>query len=134
MGGDITRYFVPPPTASPGSTVFVASNYLGLLSALVLAMLVAISNNAAIRAFGLAAWKRMQRTAYLAVAAAVVHGVLYQLLERRTWRLIAVIILVTAVMAALHVKAAIMRRDIESHGSGSSEAEKSDPGGSAFLR
>lgn len=122
MGGNLSRYFVPPSTASPRSTVFIASNYLGLFSALVLAVLVAISNNAAIRAFGLAAWKRVQRTAYFAVAAAVVHGLLYQLLEKRAWILVGGVVVVAALIAGLQVKGAITRRNIESHRYESSEA------------
>lgn len=118
MGGNLSRYFVPPSTTSPGSTVFVVSNYLGLISALVLAVLVAISNNAAIRAFGLSAWKNVQRTAYFAIATAVVHGILYQLLERRAWLLVGVTVLVSAAVVVLQLKGVVTRRNIARQDSG----------------
>ncbi len=110
MGGDLSRYFLLPPVKSAGSTVFVVSNYLGLISAVVLAGLVAISNNSSIRAFGLGLWKKAQRTAYVAVAAAIVHGLLYQILEGRPRLLIGMIAAISAVLAGFRIRAARIAR------------------------
>ena len=51
-------------------------------------MLLAISNDAALRAMGTRRWKRWQRWAYAAAALTIVHGVLFQEVEARhpAWR------------------------------------------------
>jgi sulfoxide reductase heme-binding subunit YedZ len=84
MGGSLSRYFTLPRPQTTAGTAFVVANYVGLLSALVLALLLMISNNPAIRKFGLTKWKRAQRLAYVAAIAAAIHGLAYQLLEERT--------------------------------------------------
>lgn len=65
------------------TSLFGSANYIGLLSALLFLMLVIISNDLSLRALGLQRWKSLQRWTYVAVALAVVHGVLFQLVEKR---------------------------------------------------
>ena len=103
MGGDLSRYFLPsaPPTSQ--NTAFVTANYVGLTSALVLALLVTISNNISIRRLGLPRWKKVQRTVYVAAIAAIVHGLLYQLLEKRMPVLIGFVIAVSLAVAVLQL-------------------------------
>lgn len=110
MGGDLARYFLFPPVTTAGSTVFVVSNYLGLLSAAVLSALIAISNNSAIRALGIGAWKRIQRTAYVAFVAAMIHGLFYQTLEHRTALLIGMTLVISALSIGLQLKGAVVAR------------------------
>ena len=83
LGGDVRKYFLLQP--NPGSTAyaFVAANWIGLSSSLILLVLVIVSNNISIRTIGLARWKSIQRIAYFAVAAAIAHGIIYQVLEKR---------------------------------------------------
>ncbi len=83
LGGDIRKYFTLPPDPGKIAYAFVVTNWLGLVSALILLVLVAISNNISIRAIGLARWKKIQRIAYFAVAAAIAHGIIYQVIESR---------------------------------------------------
>lgn len=110
MSGDVARYFLFPPVATPGSTVFVVSNYLGLVSAVVLSALIAISNNSAIRALGIGAWKRIQRTAYVAFVAAMIHGLFYQTLEHRTALLIGITVVMSALSIGLQLKGRVVAR------------------------
>lgn len=87
MGGKFWLYFLPPPDAAYRFPLridaFGLSNHAGLLAGLILLMLLALSNNASLRALGAARWKRMQRWNYAATALIVAHGALYQLLEKR---------------------------------------------------
>ena len=103
MGGDLSRYFLPaaPPTSQ--NTAFITANYVGLTSALVLGVLVTISNNISIRRLGLQRWKKIQRAVYVAAIAAIVHGLLYQLLEKRMPVLIVFVIAVSIAVAALQL-------------------------------
>jgi DMSO/TMAO reductase YedYZ heme-binding membrane subunit len=103
MGGDLSRYFLPsaPPTAQ--NTAFITANYVGLGSVIVLAVLVTISNNISIRRLGLPRWKSVQRKVYIAAVAAIVHGLLYQLLEKRMTVLVLFVILVSIAVAVLQL-------------------------------
>ena len=63
--------------------LFGSANDIGLISALLFLMLLAISNDLSLRAFGLERWKSLQRWTYIAVGLAIAHGVLFQLVEKR---------------------------------------------------
>lgn len=63
--------------------LFGSANDVGLLSALLFLMLLAISNDLSLRAMGLQRWKSFQRWTYVAVGLAVAHGILFQLVEKR---------------------------------------------------
>ncbi len=60
------------------------TNWSGLAAAVLLTALLAISNDAALRRLGPRRWKSLQRWNYAAFALIAVHGVIYQLLERRS--------------------------------------------------
>lgn len=87
LSGAMLQYFFWPPEG--GYTLPFrydttgAANYTGLASALVLLMLLALSNDLALRRLGSSRWKAFQRWSYGAFALMAVHGVLYQRLERR---------------------------------------------------
>jgi len=104
MGGALAQYFTFAPTAGPARMAFVAANYVGLVSTLVLAGLVAISNNPSVRALGLPRWKKLQRMAYIAAGAALMHGIMYQLLEKRGLAAIALVIATAGAVIVLQVK------------------------------
>jgi sulfoxide reductase heme-binding subunit YedZ len=83
------------------NTQFGLANYTGLAAALLFLMLVAISNDLSLRTLGTRVWKSLQRWTYLAVALTVLHGILFQLIEKRqiAWVLIfAVLMLIVAAM------------------------------------
>lgn len=83
---------------------FGAANDIGLISALLFVMLLAISNDISLRTLGIERWKSLQRWTYAAVGLAVVHGILFQLVEKRhlPWVLVfaALSIFITAVQLA----------------------------------
>ena len=80
-------YFMPPLAAQSPLPVrldaFGFANHLGIVGAVLLLLLMLISSDRALRRLGAIRWKRVQRLNYLAAAAVVMHGVLYQLLEHR---------------------------------------------------
>jgi DMSO/TMAO reductase YedYZ heme-binding membrane subunit len=104
VGGKLSKYFLPPPVVHKTDALFLAANWIGIVSALLLAGLVTISNNPSLRALGLQTWKFLQRWAYPAAALAALHGVAFQLLERRSKPLIALLGLVTLAVIALQLK------------------------------
>ncbi len=111
MRGALSAYFGLPVAAPLKSVLFVTTNWLGLISAAVLAVLVGISNNQSVKTLGLPRWKRLQRLAYLAAGAILVHGFLYEFLESRV--LIGVLTTVgsAAAVVILQVKGAQARRE-----------------------
>jgi sulfoxide reductase heme-binding subunit YedZ len=62
---------------------FGSANYVGLLAALLFAILLAISNDWSLRAMGTPRWKRLQRWAYAAFMLTLAHGILFQWVEKR---------------------------------------------------
>lgn len=86
--GDMWKYFfsrVPTP-ADPlplRLDAFGLAVYTGAASALVLGLLLALSNNWSLRKLGTARWKTLQRWNYAAFGLMAVHGVIFQILESR---------------------------------------------------
>lgn len=85
------------------TSVFGLANYAGLAQALVLILILAISNDYAFNKLGVKKWKRLQRLVYLALALIVVHGLSYQTVEQRdqTMRLLFAAVVSTIVIVQL---------------------------------
>jgi sulfoxide reductase heme-binding subunit YedZ len=62
---------------------FGLANYTGLGATLVIALLLALSNDWSLRRLGARKWKRLQRWNYGGFALVVLHGLLYQVIENR---------------------------------------------------
>jgi sulfoxide reductase heme-binding subunit YedZ len=65
------------------STLFGFANYTGLIAAMLLLLLLLISNDVSLRNLGLRRWKTLQRFSYFAFVVTVAHGVAYQVIEKR---------------------------------------------------
>jgi methionine sulfoxide reductase heme-binding subunit len=84
------NYFLPPETLRISQWVtFGLANYVGLGSTLILLLLLCISNDASLRALGAGRWKSLQRWNYAGALLAIAHGVLYQVIEKRSFAFIA---------------------------------------------
>jgi sulfoxide reductase heme-binding subunit YedZ len=86
--GRMWKYFfdrVPSLSAAPHLRLdgFGVANHTGLASALVLILLLALSNDRSLRALGTSRWKGLQRWSYLAFALTAAHGALYQAIQSR---------------------------------------------------
>lgn len=105
LGGDIARYFLYPDGADRLVPVrydpFGIANHTGLSAALVFLLLLALSNNLSLRRLGPRRWKALQRWAYVGAGLVLVHGLLYQLLERRTLAFAAVFLLIALAAATV---------------------------------
>lgn len=108
MGGKFWLYFVPPEDARVVFPLrldaFGLANHTGLGAALILLMLLVISNDASLRALGKRRWKSLQRWNYLGAALVVAHGIVYEILEKRTKGFVlagaAIVLLALALQAA----------------------------------
>lgn len=67
------------------NTQFGSANYVGLSAALLFVMLLCISNDYSLRHLGSQRWKSLQRWTYVAGLTTALHGLLYQLIEKRRW-------------------------------------------------
>jgi sulfoxide reductase heme-binding subunit YedZ len=69
------------------NTLFGFANFVGLGAAILLLMLLAISNDISVRALGLRRWKSLQQWTYAVFGLTATHAIGYQLIEKRrfTW-------------------------------------------------
>lgn len=80
---------------------FGLANHSGLIVALILLLLLALSNDISLRRLGAARWKSLQRWNYVGAGLLVVHGGLYQIIEKRPWPFIMLFTTTVLVVAAL---------------------------------
>ena len=90
--------------------IFGFANYTGLAAGVIFAVLLAISNDRALRRMGTTRWKRWQRWNYAATALLVAHGAAFQTIEKRTIAVVIVCALALASTIALQLAAASMVR------------------------
>jgi len=109
MQGELRRYFILAARGM-GAKFFVAANLFGLIAVALLIVLVLISNDIALRRFGAARWKALQRVTYIVVVAVALHGAMYQLVERRRWPLALIFSLLIAFAAAMQSAGARARK------------------------
>ena len=119
FGGDWRQYFVHASENGSGLTqlrfdLIGVANWVGLVATLVLIVLLATSNNGAMRSLGVARWKSVQRSVYLLVATLAIHGMVYQVLTNRPWPAVALLWLTLLWIGALQATAfARHRRGME---------------------
>ena len=63
---------------------FGLANYTGLAATLLLVFLAALSNDFLLKRLGAPRWKNLQRWNYSLFSLVLVHGILYQLIEKRS--------------------------------------------------
>jgi len=87
FGGKFWLYFVFPVDQPHFIPVrydpFGLTNYAGLIAGLIIIVLLSISNNASLKKLGAIRWKKIQRFNYVCAGLVLLHGVIYQLLEKR---------------------------------------------------
>jgi len=84
--GEFWRNFVNDSgtaTMAPRTDLLGWANHTDLLAALLVLMLLCLSNDFALKRLTLRRWKSLQRWAYGAAGLTVLHGWLYQIYERR---------------------------------------------------
>lgn len=87
MGGNYWAYFfqpdVQPALAALRYDAFGLANHSGLVATLIVLVLLTISNNASLNKLRSVRWKRIQRINYALGGIIVIHGFVYQILEKR---------------------------------------------------
>jgi sulfoxide reductase heme-binding subunit YedZ len=83
---------------------FGLTNYTGVAAAVVIVILLWLSNDGAIRKLGPQRWKNIQRLAYPLFALVVAHGLIYQLLENRIIFFIIILISLFLLVTAYQVR------------------------------
>lgn len=83
--------------------IFGFANHSGLIAALIVVMLLCLSNNKSMRKLGSSRWKRLQRWNYVGVVLIVGHGILFQLIEKRSFPYVVLFTLIAAFMIAAQV-------------------------------
>lgn len=68
--------------------MFGAANFTGLIATLILLTLLVTSNDWALNSMGKKKWKQLQRLNYGLFAVVLIHGVLYQVIEKRVGPLV----------------------------------------------
>jgi methionine sulfoxide reductase heme-binding subunit len=104
MRGDFIQYFfyrTPAGIDTLRFDVFGIANHLGLIAALIILVLLCISNNLSIRRLGRSGWKRIQKWNYIGAVLVVIHGLLYQLIEQRMFAFVAYVLGVAVIAAIL---------------------------------
>jgi sulfoxide reductase heme-binding subunit YedZ len=64
-------------------SLFGFANYSGVIAGLLFLFLLSISNDLALRELGTARWKSFQRWTYWAALITAIHGIAYQVIEKR---------------------------------------------------
>lgn len=77
-----TQYFIND-AGHLWTDAFGLANYSGLLATLIVAALLTTSNDVSLRYFGRGRWKSIQRWNYIFALLAVLHGFVYQIVEKR---------------------------------------------------
>ena len=108
MHGEFARYFTPAPGAhvDGGAKAFFTANYFGMAAAILLFLLLLLSNDVALRKLGVPLWKLLQRSTYVVLALVVFHAALYEKLEKRTSLLVIVSVVTVLGVLVLQLKGA----------------------------
>jgi sulfoxide reductase heme-binding subunit YedZ len=90
--------------------LFGLSNYTGLLSVVILAVLLATSNDLSLRALGTPRWKRLQRWNYAVFALAAIHAVGYLVIEKQKLSFVMVVGFLLGIALVLQAAGYLLRR------------------------
>jgi methionine sulfoxide reductase heme-binding subunit len=89
---------------------FGLANWIGLTSTLILIGLFTTSNDLSLRKLGRGRWKTLQRSNYFLFGFVALHGIAYQILEKRTVPLILLLVLMIGIVVILQLAAFVKRR------------------------
>lgn len=113
MGNPWLYFFFPPGEARLiplRYDPFGLTNWVGLAGTLILICLFATSNDLSLRLLGKGRWKTLQRSNYILFGFVAMHGIVYQILEKRTVPLILLFALMIVVVVILQLAGFRIRR------------------------
>jgi sulfoxide reductase heme-binding subunit YedZ len=86
------------------SDLFGVANYTGLVAAVILLVLLLLSNDLSLRVLKRSKWKTLQRSTYVFFVLTVAHAVMYQVIENRIPAFIVVLFLLTLIPIVIQIK------------------------------
>lgn len=89
---------------------FGLTNWLGLAVTLILIVLFATSNDLSLRRLGVKRWKTLQRMNYFLFGGMALHGVVYQLLEKRNPPLMLLLAATVGIVVVIQLAGYMKRR------------------------
>ncbi len=105
--GRMHLYFLAPPGQHGlfglRTDAFGAANHVGLIATALLLLLALISNDRSLRRLGTTKWRGIQRWAYLLAALTILHGAIYQVLEKRRLLLVSLFVAMALALAAVQL-------------------------------
>lgn len=112
--GNPLYYFIFPPDEARLIPLrydpFGLTNWVGLAGTLILILLFATSNDYSLRKLGKTRWKTLQRSNYILFGFVALHGIVYQLLEKRTVPFIILLLIMIGVVTILQLAGFRLRR------------------------
>jgi DMSO/TMAO reductase YedYZ heme-binding membrane subunit len=90
--------------------VFGLTNWLGLAVTLILVVLFATSNDLSLRTLGTGRWKNLQRMNYFLFGGVALHGIAYQILEKRNVPLIGLLAIMIVIVVITQLAGFVKRR------------------------
>lgn len=89
---------------------FGLTNWVGLAGTLILICLFATSNDLSLKKLGKNRWKTLQRSNYILFGFVAMHGIVYQILEKRTVPLILLLLVMVGIVVILQLAGFRIRR------------------------
>lgn len=89
---------------------FGLTNWVGLAGTLILIILFATSNDYSLRRLGKTRWKTLQRSNYILFGFVAMHGIVYQILEKRNIPFIILFLLMVLVVVVVQLAGFRLRR------------------------
>jgi sulfoxide reductase heme-binding subunit YedZ len=89
---------------------FGLTNWVGLAGTLILICLFATSNDVSLRLLGKDRWKTLQRTNYILFGFVAMHGIVYQILEKRNVPFILLLLIMVGIVVVLQLAGFRIRR------------------------
>lgn len=90
--------------------LFGLANYTGVISALMLILLLATSNDYCLRALGTEGWKQLQRWNYAVFALAAIHSIAYLAIEKQKSSFVVTVLICLACAVVLQAAGIVRRR------------------------
>lgn len=90
------------------NTQFGLANFSGLAATLIFFVLLVISNDVSLRTLGTRRWKFIQRWIYAAFLLTVVHGIAYQLVEKRRLPWVIIFVALTTAVVIIQLSGAMV--------------------------
>ena len=95
--------------------VFGIANYLGLAATLILVLLLALSNDLALRRFGTRRWKALQRSTYILVGLVTIHALVYFGYEDRGLPFVSILAVIVSLVVTIQLAGLWQRKRKQAH-------------------